>query len=138
MWTCPVCNQKFRNRNQSHSCGLGSVEQFLEGKSEISVRLYKYFIASYKKIGKFEFHPAKTRIALASRIRFAAINRLGKDFLEGHLVISKDFPGSKCFHRIDHFGSSYVHNFRLYKKEGVTDELIGFMKMAFDEGCDKN
>lgn len=137
MWICPDCKQKFRNSNQSHSCGQGSVEQFLEGKSDISVLLYNHFIGIYKMIGKFEFHPAKTRIALVSRIRFAAINRLGKDFLDGHLVISKDFTESKCFYRIDHFGSSYVHNFRLFKKDDVSDELISYMRLALKEAQER-
>lgn len=32
LWTCPKCGRQFTNRNQSHSCGRYTVEDFLKGK----------------------------------------------------------------------------------------------------------
>jgi hypothetical protein len=80
MWICPHCQQKFFNSNQSQSCGIFSVERFLENKSERSIELFWYLHAQYKRIGVYELHPVKTRIAWLTQMRFASINKLGKDF----------------------------------------------------------
>ncbi len=138
MWTCPKCQQKFVNTNQWHSCGQNTTENFLSGKTETSLELYHCLIEAFKKIGDFELHPAKTRIALNNKMRFASINRLGKDFLDGHLVFTEKFRNSLCFHKIDEVTkTSYVHHFKLYSKSDLTNELKGYMRMAYQAGARK-
>jgi hypothetical protein len=34
-------------------------------------------------------------------MRFASINKLGKDFLDAHLVFTQRFDETLCFHKID-------------------------------------
>ena len=135
MWTCPKCKQKFINTNQWHSCGKNTVENFLSGKTQISIELYHHLLEEFRKVGDFELHPAKTRIALNNKMRFASINRLGRDFLDGHLVFTKKFSNTNCFHRIDEVTkTAYVHHFKLYSKSDLTGELKGYMEKAYLEG----
>lgn len=135
MWTCPKCKQRFVNQNQWHSCRQNTVDNFLTGKTEKAIRLFKHFIKTYKQIGDFDLHPAKTRIALVARMRFCAINRLGKDFLDGHLVLNQRYSDAHCFHKIDQFGATaFVHHFRIYTKDDVTDELKEYMTKAYANG----
>ncbi len=70
MWTCPKCKHKFFNKNQSHSCGNYSVDDFLEGRSDMAVDLFHHFLSEYRKMGKFDLHPVKTRVALLTQMRF--------------------------------------------------------------------
>ncbi len=135
MWTCPKCQQKFVNTNQWHSCGANTIENFLHGNTKAAIELYEHLIAAFEKIGDFELHPAKTRIALNHKMRFASINRLGKDFLEGHLVFREKYEDSTCFHRIEEVTKrAYVHHFRLHSKSDLTSELRKFLKMAYQIG----
>ncbi len=135
MWTCPKCKQKFVNTNQWHSCGQNSVDNFLSNKTETAIQLYNYLISEFRKIGDFELHPAKTRIALNKRMRFASINRLGTDFIDAHLVFTAAFTDNHCFHRIDEVTKrAYVHHFRLYRKADLTDELREYMALAYRIG----
>ena len=135
MWTCPKCKQKFVNANQWHSCGQNTVDNFLANKTEKAIELYDYIITEFGKIGDFELHPAKTRIALNKKMRFASINRLGKNFLDGHLVFTEKFDGSPCFHRIEIVTKrAFVHHFRLYSKDDLTDELKKYMRLAYKIG----
>lgn len=135
MWTCPKCNQKFVNTNQWHSCGQNTVGEFLADKTDISLNLYKQLISEFKNIGDFELHPAKTRIALNKNMRFASINKLGKDYLDAHLVFTQRFEDSLCFHKIDTVtDNAHVHHFRLYHKEDITDELIMYLERAYKIG----
>lgn len=135
MWTCPKCKQKFVNTNQWHSCGQNTVDLFLANKTEKALELYRNLIKEFEKIGDFELHPAKTRIALNNKMRFASINKLGKDFLDAHLVLTKRFDETLCFHRIETVtNTAHVHHFRLYNKDDLTSELTDYLKKAYKIG----
>jgi hypothetical protein len=139
MWTCPHCQQQFYNRNQSHSCGQYSVDGFLENKSERSIELFWYFLAEYKRIGVFELHPVKTRVALLAQMRFASVNRLGKDFLDGHLVLIDSNPDKFVFHKIDNLNNRFfVHHFRIYREEEIGATFRHYMRLAYEVGHRKH
>src|SRR5580698_7638803 len=132
MWTCPNCHQKFVNINQSHSCGSFTVEEFLEGKTETAIRLYHYFLNEYRKIGDFELHPVKTRIALVKQMRFCAINKLGKDFISIHLVLAASYADSPVFYKIDNLGDRFfIHHLKIKQEEDITGEVRKFMRLAY-------
>jgi len=64
-------------------------------------------------------------------MRFASVNRLGKDFLAGHLIFHKAYNGTLFFHRVEMIGKNqYVHHFRINSKSDITTELKDYMKMA--------
>ncbi len=135
MWTCPKCQQQFVNTNQWHSCNQNTVSNFLEGKSKKSLELYHLLMEAFSQFGPFELHPAKTRIALNNRMRFAAINRLGKDFLTGHLVLDQRQEQATCFFRIDSVTKkAHVHHFKIFDRKDLNAELLAFMKMTYQLG----
>jgi len=134
MWTCPRCRQNFVHRNQSHSCGRFTVKQFLEGKPGKAVALFRYFLAEYRKIGRFELHPVKTRIALLTEMRFCAINKIGSDFIDVHLVLTEPHPND-CFRRIENLANRFfIHHFRIRCKSDMTDDIRRCMKLAYKVG----
>ena len=134
MWNCPICNQKFINQNQGHSCNERTVDDFLKGKSEHTLSLFYYFIETYQQLGSFVLHPAKSRIAFAGRIRFGYIHRLGKDFLDVVLMFNQPYNDNLCFYRIGEVpgGKIFQHYLRIYKKEDVNEEVLKYMQMAID------
>ncbi len=72
-------------------------------------------------------------------MRFASINRLGKDFLDGHLVFTEPYNETLCFHRIEVVTkNAVVHHFKLYDKSELTDELKMYMRMAYQIGTRKH
>ena len=40
LWKCPRCGREFRQKNQRHSCGVGSRAELLAGKPPALVTLY--------------------------------------------------------------------------------------------------
>ena len=135
MWTCPKCHHQFYNKNQSHSCGTYTLEDFLKGKPEESVELFHFFIEEYRKIGPFELHPVKTRVALLTKMRFCSINKVGPNYIDIHLVLTALFDDTACFYKIDNLANRFfVHHARLYEKNDVTDELRKHMTLAYEVG----
>ena len=139
MWTCPICDQRFLHRNQNHSCLDKTLDDFLKGKSEYTVELFRYFIEEYKKLGEFVLHPTKSRIGFAAKIRFGYIHRLGKDFVDVALTFNEPYDSNLCFYRIGEVpgGKYFQHYLRLMHKEDVNDEVKKYMKMALNLGNKK-
>ena len=101
MWVCPKCKQRFVNNSQWHSCGKNTVDGFLKGKTTSARKLFWYFVKQYQKIGPFDLHPAKTRVAFAAQIRFAGVTKMGKDFIQGGLLFTQPYPNNRCFYKIE-------------------------------------
>src|SRR5687768_1864686 len=134
MWTCPVCKHKFYNRNQAHSCVMVTVDDFLQGKPEEMILLFRQFLSKYMEIGAFEIHPVKTRVALLKLMRFASVNRITKDHLDIHLVLTSPC-NDPLFYKIDNLDNRFfVHHFRLSKASDITPQLERYMKKAYQVG----
>ncbi|HZY36870.1 MAG TPA: DUF5655 domain-containing protein [Mucilaginibacter sp.] len=135
MWTCPKCHHQFYNKNQSHSCGAYTVDDFLKDKPEKSVALFHFFLDEYRKIGPFELHPVKTRVALLTKMRFCSANKIGKNYIDIHLVLTTLLEDTSCFYKIDNLANRFfVHHARLYDRDDITDELKKYMAMAYEVG----
>lgn len=114
-----------------------TLDDFLNGKSEHTIGLFKHFIAEYKKIGVVTVHPAKTMIGIATaRKRIVYITQLGKDFVHVVFPFNQAYPDNLCFQKIAQVPGDTQHNhhFRMYRKEDVNAEMKKFMKLAFTLG----
>lgn len=140
MWTCPACHQQFVNQNCLHSCNEKSLADFLTGKSEQTIALFDYLIDQMRTIGEFVLHPAKHRIAFASKIRFGYIQRLGKNYIDVVFQFREAYEDNFCFFRIARVpGTSiYNHYCRICRKEDINNEVRDFMKKAFEIGDRKH
>jgi hypothetical protein len=135
MWTCPKCKHQFYNKNQSHSCGSYTVDDFLAGKPVKSIDLFNFFLSEYRTIGAFELHPVKTRVALLTKMRFCSVNKIGTNYIDIHLVLTQFFENTLCFYKIDNLANRFfVHHARLYDRSDINDELRKYMKMAYEVG----
>lgn len=125
---------RFVQKTPWHSCGIFSVDDLLKGESQKSIGLFRNLVTSFKEIGPVTLHPAKTRVALMVQVRFASINRLGKDFINGHLWLRKK-PGSKKFYRIDVLSrNDFICHFKMEEEGFIDMEFRKYMKQAYENG----
>ena len=139
MWTCPLCGQRFVNNNQVYSCNDKTLNDFLKGKSDHTISLFRHFVLQYQEIGKVTIHPTKSMIAFAAKTRIAYITRLGKDFVDVTFPFKKPYNDNLCFHKIAQVPGQqqFNHHFRMYRKEDVNKEVLRFMKLAYNEGMQR-
>src|SRR5690349_9566761 len=100
MWTFPRCRARFVNRHASHSCVKRTLAELFAGKPRAGVRHAKALIAAVRALGPVTLHPVKTRVALMVDVRFAAINRIGDDWIRGHVWL-RERHASKRFVKIE-------------------------------------
>ena len=133
MWTCPRCDARFVQKNSSHSCVRRTVEDFLADKPAAAVALFERLVAEVRRLGPVTLHPVKTRIALMVEVRFAAVNRFGPDFIDGHLWLKRRPDGSK-FRKIDELGKDFVCHFRAGAASFFDEELRRWLRESYAIG----
>jgi hypothetical protein len=115
-----------------------SLDEFLKGKSELTLSLFNHFIDEFQRVGTVTIHPAKTMIGIAtSRKRIAYITQLGKNFIHVVFPFEKPYPENLCFQKIANVpgdDKQYNHHFRMLAKEDLNKEVISFMKLAYKLG----
>ena len=128
MWSCPACGSSFRNRGQSHSCGVASVANHLANASPVVAATYAAFVEALREIGDVEIHPAKTRIGFCNRMTFAAV-WFRKRFLGGHLILDvrPDSP-------LRDGELPIVHRFELHRPDDVDKDFVRWLRLAFQRG----
>ncbi len=134
LWRCPACGRPFANRNQSHSCGSFSAEAFLAGKPEGARALYDAFVALVERCGPMTLAPGKTRVGFQVRMIFAAVDRLGAETLDAHVVLARRLEHPR-FRRIDSISPrNHVHHFRIGSVAELDDEVAGWLREAYAVG----
>lgn len=136
MWTCPLCNQQFKNTNQSHYCANQTILDFLSGKSERAIILYHHFAQTYLAMGDIKPHATKTMIIFKALKNFAYVIRLGKDFIDVVLPFKTAYQDNLCFSKIVQVPGTtdYNHHLRIYHVEDVNDEVKYYMNEACKNG----
>jgi len=115
-----------------------TLDDFLKGKSELTISLFNHFVDEFKQIGKVTVHPAKTMIGIAtSRKRIAYITQLGKNFIHVVFPFEEPYPDNLCFQKIAQVpgdDKQYNHHFRMLTKDDLNKEVLSFMKLAYKLG----
>ena len=109
---------------------------FLTGKSEHTLLLFDHFVAQFKNVGDISFHPAKTMIGVANaHKRIAWITQLGKNFIHVVFPFKQEYLDNLCFQKIAQVPGQqqFNHHFRMLNRDDVNEEMIRFMKLAYDE-----
>jgi hypothetical protein len=114
-----------------------TLNDFLKGKSELTISLFHHFVNQFQKIGKVTVHPAKTMIGIATpRKRIVYITQLGKNFIHVVFPFDRPYADNLCFQKIANVpgDKQYNHHFRMLSKEDLNEEVISFMKLAYQQG----
>lgn len=134
LWKCQECGRQFANRNQSHSCGVYTVEEFLSNKHPHAVLLYQRFAQLVAECGPFMTAPVRTRVGFQVRMIFAAVYNLTDAFLDGHVVLARRLTSPR-FRRIESFSPrNHAHYFRIYSFDELDDEVKSWLEEAYRVG----
>jgi hypothetical protein len=130
LWTCPRCLRRFKNRNQSHSCGHFTVEQLLDGKPSGIVELYDRLADLIQRCGEVVVAPTKTRVLFKVRTVFAtvAVTKHGLDLV---FVLSRRLKNRRIRKAQQEY-PGIVHFLRIEKPEDLDDDLATWLQEAYD------
>src|ERR1041385_3321365 len=113
----------------------GHLGHLVNGKSEQTLILFHHFVNEFQKVGPVTLHPAKTMIGVAnSHKKIAYITQLGKNFIHVVFPLRERYEDNFCFQKIAQVPGDMQlnHHFRMLHREHVDEEVIKFMKLAYD------
>ena len=120
----------------NHKDALPSIEGFLAGKSDTTLALFHHFVTLYKGLDEVDLYPTETMIAVAhAGKRIAWITQLGKNFVHVVFPFKQPYPDNLCFQKIAQVpgdAHQFNHHFRMYYKEDVNEEVVGFMRRSLE------
>jgi hypothetical protein len=109
---------------------------FLTGKSQHTAALYHHFIAMFNTIGVIEVTAAKTMIGIGNTHKKVAwVTQFGKNFIHVVFPFKQPYPDNLCFTKIAQVpgAQQFNHHFRMLYTTDVNDEVVYYMKLAYDE-----
>lgn len=112
-----------------------TIADFLAGKSQHTIELYDHFIAEFERIGLIEVGATKTMIGISnSQKRIAWVTQLGKNFIHVVFPFDQPYPDNLCFTKIAQVPGTqqFNHHFRMLYTADVNEEVLHFMKMAYN------
>jgi uncharacterized protein YeaO (DUF488 family) len=114
-----------------------SFSHLLAGKSEATLSLLQYLTEQFGKTGAIELIPAKTMIGIDNwNKRIAWITQLGKNFVHVVFPFKQAYEDNLCFQKIAQVpgdAKQFNHHFRMLLKEDINEEVLKFMKLAYNE-----
>jgi hypothetical protein len=113
-----------------------NLQDFLSGKSTLTLKLFDHLIEQLGQIGPITIYPTKSMIGIAhSGKRIAWVTQLGKNFVHVVFPFKKPYPDNLCFQKIAQVPGDdrqFNHHLRIFSKEDLNEEVMGFMRLAFD------
>ncbi|TDO49934.1 hypothetical protein EV643_105163 [Kribbella sp. VKM Ac-2527] len=134
MWTCARCGRTFANTNQSHTCRpLGNLDDHFAGKDATVRETFDRIVEIVRGLGPVEILPEQTRIALHTRMSFAAFTPR-RHWLDGHVVLAERLSSPR-FTRIEVYSPrNILHAFRLHTPAEVDPEVADWLTRAYSVG----
>jgi hypothetical protein len=110
------------------------VQDYLSGRPEGAVQLYRQFERLVMTLGEVEIAPAKTRIGFQNRRIFAAVNHIGQQHLDVHIVTSRPIENQRV-RRLEVLDQAcYVNHLRIQSQEELDDELLNWLRQGYKWG----
>ncbi|MGM9476029.1 DUF5655 domain-containing protein [Pedobacter sp. GSP4] len=108
------------------------LSDFLNGKTEYTLGLFRFFIDQLAEMGEVNLRPTKSMIALEAKTSFAYITQLGKNFIHVVIPFNRPYEDNLCFSKIAQVPGTkqYNHHLRILFKEDINEEVKGFLKLA--------
>lgn len=114
-----------------------TIADFLAAKSPHTIELFNHFTAMFQTIGVIDVQAAKTMIGISNaHKRIAWITQFGKNFIHVVFPFKKSYPDNLCFTKIAQVPGNvkqFNHHFRMLYTTDVNDEVMHYMKLAYDE-----
>ncbi len=108
------------------------LSDFLNGKTEYTLELFRFFIDQLAELGEIKLQPTKSMIAIESKSSFAYITQLGKNFIHVVIPFDRAYEDNLCFTKIAQVPGTnqFNHHLRVFFKEDINEEVRSFLKMA--------
>lgn len=131
LWTCPRCGARFVTRNQWHSCGQATLQDWLNRMGPRARAFYDRFEEMVAACGEYHVAPAKTRIAFLGRVRFAGITRLSEKGMTCGFALPEPLRSPR-FAKVEEIVPGWWHHrLRITEVSQLDEEVQGWLRESY-------
>ncbi len=131
LWTCPRCGAKFVTKNQWHSCGEATLDDWKARMGPRARALYDRFEGMIAACGEYHVAPAKTRIAFLGRVRFANITSLSEQGMTCGFALPKPLASPR-FAKVEEVGPGWwTHRLRVTDPAQLDEEVQAWLRESY-------
>jgi len=109
---------------------------FFADKSGHTAALYHHFIEQFNTVGSIKPEATKSMVGISNaHRRIAWVTQFGKNFIHIVFPFRQQHTYNLCFTKIAQVPGTkqFNHHFRMLFTTDINDEVLGFMKLAYDE-----
>lgn len=130
MWTCPVCNRNFRNKNQWHSCANKPVEDHFKTSPPALFELYKDIVDYIDSLGPYEESSIKTCINFRAGATFLSC-KVKRDYLELEFQLPYLYDGFPMKKVVRVSANRFFYVLAIDPFHGIDQQLKGWLRDAY-------
>lgn len=131
MWTCPVCNRSFRNKNQDHSCEKSDPARHFLNKDPVVIELFEKLLGEVTQFGDVKLNSVKNALLFTRSTNFLALKPKKKwmdiEFVLDHEV--DEFPVHKT---VKTSKNKWAHFVRLGSVDEIDETLVSWLRRAHE------
>ena len=131
LWTCPKCGAKFVTRNMWHSCGLAAMADWDARMSPHAKTLFHRFREMIAACGPYHLAPAKTRIAILARVRFAGITAVSDTSITISFVLPKPIRSARFATIKEVAPGWWAHRIRVMETKQLDSQVQAWIRTSY-------
>jgi hypothetical protein len=117
----------------AHACGPYTVERFLAGKGPRGRALFDRFVELVARCGPFQFAPARTRVAVMVRVRFAYVHSLSERGMTVGFGLPEPLDSPRIRKVERYMATWYGHELRVATAAELDDEVGGWLERSYHQ-----
>jgi len=128
MYTCPVCQRRFKTQNQFHMCSTQDVGVLFEHKPDHLVLAYAALVEAIEHWQPNTYGPSTHSVVFTSVKAWLIVKPMKQVLdLKFYLAQPLEHPLVK---KVGRYGKKYAHHVRISYEEQVTLELLEVLKQG--------
>jgi len=135
LWKCPKCGREFEKNCQQHSCTVYPLDKHFIGKEEVARPLYNRLKESIEgSAGKVKVESLPCCIRLVAEYApysFACVYAL-RDRIRIHFASEVEIKSKRIGKYAKTSASKYMNSIDIKSAEEIDNELIGWLKQAYN------
>jgi len=129
MWTCPKCERQFKTTNQSHACGVATLDDLFEGKPDHLLLAFDRILAEVIDWQPCSVGAAKKAVVFTSKKAWLIVRPMKKEldlkfYYEEELrsgLLKKVAPWTR---------NKFAHHIRVQGPEDITPQLLDLLRIG--------
>jgi hypothetical protein len=131
LWVCPKCGARFVTKNLWHSCARATMQDWDARMNGHTRALFRKFCELIAACGPYHLAPAKTRIAILARVRFAGVVGVSPSDITISFALPRSLRSRRFLDVKEVAPGWWAHRIRIADTKELDGELGAWLQRSY-------